>query len=136
METKLKELGIYELREYARKVGVKSPTTKVRAELEREILLAEGKNQKDVDFGKRGRPPKRVLLNVNEKGELKPLPNFYDKQKILAKTKELINFEIFKFTKRVMEILENSIMQFQSEEDKKQYEFIKAFSLLNDLKKK
>ena len=57
----LSKLGVYELRELARQVGVKSPTTKVRAELCDLILKIQNgeiePNQKNLT---KGRPPKSV----------------------------------------------------------------------------
>ena len=57
----LSKLGVYELRDLARQVGVKSPTTKVRAELCDLILKIQNgeiePNQKNLT---KGRPPKSV----------------------------------------------------------------------------
>ena len=58
----LKELGIYELRELARLVGVPSPTTKKREELEDEIIIYS-KRQTAIEpvlQNKKGRPPKSI----------------------------------------------------------------------------
>lgn len=69
----LKELGIYELRELARMLGVHSPTTKKREELEQEIVVCSKKNngqQQNVQTpNKKGRPPKSIkkvenVLNI------------------------------------------------------------------------
>lgn len=55
----LKKLGVYELRELARKLGVHSPTTKVRKVLEAEII--ENSQKEGITPQKRkGRPPKSV----------------------------------------------------------------------------
>lgn len=56
----LKTMGIYELREFARQVGVVSPTTKKRAEL---IAAIEAINNGEVEVAqktRKGRPPKSV----------------------------------------------------------------------------
>ena len=56
----LKTMGIYELREFARQIGVVSPTTKKRAEL---ISAIEAINNGEVKVSqktKKGRPPKSV----------------------------------------------------------------------------
>lgn len=66
----LKELGIYELRELARQVGVESPTTKKRSELCDNILkIYSGEIQPANSNPNKGRPPKsvsRVLSIVQE----------------------------------------------------------------------
>ena len=123
METNLNTLGIYELREYARKVGVKSPTTKVRAELEREILLAtSGKNLNINEQNLRGRPPKRVMLNLDKNGFLKAPPLFkleyYSSFVIDKDVQDLINFEIEEFSKRISAILEKSILKLEDIKNK------------------
>lgn len=59
-EETLNSLGIYELRELARKVGVASPTTKKREELEHEILEINKGNLNPVKSSNRGRPPKTI----------------------------------------------------------------------------
>lgn len=64
-EETLNNLGIYELRELARKVGVASPTTKKREELEHEILEINSGNMAPAKTSKRGRPPK-TISNVNK----------------------------------------------------------------------
>lgn len=57
----LKELGIYELRELARQVGVESPTTKKRAELCENILkISTGEMHPANTNSNKGRPPKSV----------------------------------------------------------------------------
>lgn len=55
----LKKLGIYELRELARKLGVPSPTTKVRSVLENEIIEFSRK-ENSMSQTRKGRPPKSV----------------------------------------------------------------------------
>lgn len=58
---KLKELGIYELRELARMLNVPSPTTKKRKELESDILLFSQEQKLDLNSQiKKGRPPKSI----------------------------------------------------------------------------
>ena len=55
----LKKLGVYELRELARKLGVPSPTTKVRKVLEEEIIEYSQK-EGTMPLKRKGRPPKSV----------------------------------------------------------------------------
>lgn len=63
---KLKELGIFELRNFARSLGVKSPTTLKRDELINEIeMVFSGKKPRYVRTTKQGRPPK-TLTNSSE----------------------------------------------------------------------
>lgn len=64
-EQTLNNLGIYELRELARKVGVSSPTTKKREDLEREILLINNGELSPTKSSNRGRPPK-TISNVDK----------------------------------------------------------------------
>lgn len=59
-EETLNSLGIYELRELARKVGVASPTTKKREELEHEIIEINNGSLAPVKSSNRGRPPKTI----------------------------------------------------------------------------
>lgn len=54
------ELGVYELRELARKLGVKSPTTKKIGQLKQEIKLIQNGQMKGVNTNKIGRPPKSM----------------------------------------------------------------------------
>lgn len=57
----LKELGVYELRELARMVGVSSPTTKKRRELEEAIIeYSTDKELIEKYPPKKGRPPKSI----------------------------------------------------------------------------
>ncbi len=66
-EKLLKNLGIYELRELARNVGVVSPTTKKRKQLEQEIIkISKGELAPVTNASKKGRPPKSIkkLENV------------------------------------------------------------------------
>lgn len=60
-EKLLKNLGIYELRELARNVGVVSPTTKKRKQLEQEIIkISKGELAPVANTNKKGRPPKSI----------------------------------------------------------------------------
>ena len=55
----LKSLGVYELRELARRLGVSSPTTKKRKQLEQEILkISKGEQIAEGKKTNKGRPPK------------------------------------------------------------------------------
>ena len=57
----LKKMGVYELRELARQVGVESPTTKKRAELCDQILkICSGEIQPSHAAVNKGRPPKSI----------------------------------------------------------------------------
>lgn len=63
---KLNSLGIFELRNLARSLGVKSPTTLKRSELISEIeLVFSGKKPKYVRATRQGRPPK-VMSNPSD----------------------------------------------------------------------
>ncbi len=60
----LKELCIYELRHLARDTGVKSPTSKVKQELIKQIIeIREGKREPILERSKKGRPPKVYNFN-------------------------------------------------------------------------
>ena len=57
----LNTLGIYELRELARSIGVSSPTTKKREQLCTEILdISSGAVKVEAKQNKKGRPPKTI----------------------------------------------------------------------------
>jgi transcription termination factor Rho len=66
----LEKLGIFELRNLAREVGVHSPTTYRKEELiENILLIIEGKKEPHIAKSKQGRPPKSIqgvnnLLNI------------------------------------------------------------------------
>ena len=121
METGLDALGIYELREYARRLGVKSPTTKVRAQLIKEIYLISKGKKLEGDIEKqtsKGRPPKRVLLDLDKNGYLNAPPVFkleyYNSFAVGEEVKEAIDIELEKFSKRITKILENAILKFDN----------------------
>lgn len=62
----LNELGVYELRELARTLGVISPTTKKRAQLCNEILeISSGKRKVEARQTNKGRPPKTITKISN-----------------------------------------------------------------------
>lgn len=61
MELNIDELGVYELRELARKLGVKSPTTKKIAQLKQEIKMIQSGQMKGISTNKIGRPPKSMI---------------------------------------------------------------------------
>ncbi len=66
----LSNLGIYELRELARQVGVKSPTTKLRSELCDTILkIKSGEIQPNVANLRKGRPPKSLGKSLTVQNE-------------------------------------------------------------------
>lgn len=59
LEQKLNELNIFALRDLARKTGVKTPTSKKKEELIREIVeIMTGKKKPEEQKTKQGRPPK------------------------------------------------------------------------------
>ncbi len=66
MEFNIDELGVYELRELARKLGVKSPTTKKIAQLKEEIGLIQSGRMKGVSTNKIGRPPKSMTRQAGD----------------------------------------------------------------------
>ena len=62
----LKNLGVYELRELARQVGIISPTTKKRKQLEQEILkISKGEAERQTKTTNKGRPPKSIKKMEN-----------------------------------------------------------------------
>ena len=66
MELNIDELGVYELRELARKLGVKSPTTKKIAQLKEEIRLIQSGQMRGVSTNKIGRPPKSMTRQAGD----------------------------------------------------------------------
>lgn len=65
-EEVLKNLGVYELRELARRIGVSSPTTKKRKQLEQEILkISKGEANPVIKKNNKGRPPKSIKKMEN-----------------------------------------------------------------------
>lgn len=59
MENKLNELNIFALRDFARRTGVTSPTSKKKEELIKEIVeILSGEKQPKQNRTKQGRPPK------------------------------------------------------------------------------
>ena len=60
------ELGVYELRELARKLGVKSPTTKKIGQLKEEIKLIQNGQMKAINTNKIGRPPKSMSRQTTD----------------------------------------------------------------------
>ena len=64
MENKLNELNIFALRDFARHTGVKSPTSKKKNQLIKEIIeITSGQKQPNVNKSKQGRPPKLFGYN-------------------------------------------------------------------------
>lgn len=77
---KLNELGIFELRNLARSLGVKSPTTLRRNELISEIeMVFSGKKPRYVRTTRQGRPPK-TLSNSTELMNNIIIPIEYDRE--------------------------------------------------------
>lgn len=96
-ENKIKELGIFELRNLARGLGVKSPTSLKRDDLLQEIqLVLSGQKPKYVRATKQGRPPK-VLSNSEELMSI-ITPVEYDKGNY-----EFVN-QVFSFNDSEMEL--------------------------------
>ena len=59
LEKKLNELNIFALRDFARKTGVSSPTSKKKEQLIKEIIeITTGKKSPNEQKSKQGRPPK------------------------------------------------------------------------------
>ena len=59
LDQNLDDMSIFALREFARRVGVASPTSKKKEQLIAEILeIREGKRQPALNTQKHGRPPK------------------------------------------------------------------------------
>lgn len=69
----LNKLGIYELRELARSMGIPSPTTKKRKELCEQILkVSTGEKKIEIKKNNKGRPPKSVTKMVSFVNEFVP----------------------------------------------------------------
>ena len=67
MEEKLNELNIFALRDFARKTGVKSPTSKKKEQLIQEILeITSGAKKPEAVKNKQGRPPKVFDYNFSQ----------------------------------------------------------------------
>lgn len=91
----LKNLGVYELRELARKLGVPSPTTKVRKVLEEEII--EYSQKENIMLQKRkGRRPKSVKTQSVEDALDIFLPKTYS-EIILLQHKEKEDTDLMQF---------------------------------------
>ena len=75
----LQRLSVYTLRNIAREIGVKSPTTLTKQSLIEEILQIESGKRKPCEPSKRGRPSidclenkgNKILLEIREKHALK-----------------------------------------------------------------
>jgi len=66
MENKLNEYNIFALRDLARRTGVKSPTSKKKEVLIREIIdIRSGKQAPQVEEKRQGRPPKTFGYNMS-----------------------------------------------------------------------
>lgn len=99
-EEMLKNLGVYELRELARTLGVVSPTTKKRGELCSEILtISSGEVKAEPKQNNKGRPPKSVTKISNIVEEFipqsilnlqKPVANSYSSILKLAQAPSLL----------------------------------------------
>ncbi len=63
LDKNLEDMSIFALREFARRVGVASPTSKKKEQLIAEIIeIREGKRQPNLNSQKHGRPPKQNNL--------------------------------------------------------------------------
>lgn len=94
-ESLLKNLGIYELRELARNVGVVSPTTKKRKQLEEEIIkISKGELAPVTNPSRKGRPPKsiRKIENVVDVFIPKELWEINLNKKMEEKLDNVLNF--------------------------------------------
>ena len=96
-EKYLESLGIYDLRNLARILNVKRPTTKIKSELIEEIL--KNKDNYVYKNNRKGRPPKSNIFSEKQMNliffeeNLKKVAveldkNFFEYQKILIKLKE------------------------------------------------
>lgn len=115
----LKELGIYELRELARQVGVESPTTKKRAELCEHILkISSGEMQPTNANPNKGRPPKSVsrALGIAQEVFPKELLNL----KTPKKQSELCFSNILKFS-------QNQLVNFNRDDEHNVEGYIKIY---------
>lgn len=66
VENKLNEYNIFALRDLARRTGVKSPTSKKKDVLIREIMaIRSGKQAPQVEEKRQGRPPKTFAYNMS-----------------------------------------------------------------------
>jgi len=66
LQDKLNELNIFALRDLARHTGVKSPTSKKKEQLIKEIVeITSGEKKPDVNKNKQGRPPKVFGYNFS-----------------------------------------------------------------------
>lgn len=99
-EELLKNMGVYELRELARQVGVSSPTTKKRKQLEQEILkIAKGESNPQIKKSQKGRPPKSIKKVENV------LDVFVPKQLLEITFNKKVDNEI----KQLLKLCSNSI---------------------------
>lgn len=89
-ETMLEKLGVYELRELARSIGVSSPTTKKRKELCENILkISRGEQKVEIKKSNKGRPPKTVgkiasFINEFIPEEILSIQKFPDNNNVLT----------------------------------------------------
>lgn len=79
----LEKMGIYQLRVYARQVGVKLATTLRKADLVDAVLkIMSGEKERYIKTTKKGRPPKEILnINTTSLSQSEPLfvvPNSYE----------------------------------------------------------
>jgi len=82
---KLNELGIFEIRNLAREVGVYSPTTLKKQELIEKILrIMEGQDEPYIKKTKQGRPPKNLTSINNLVDVIVPSKIFENKKTITA----------------------------------------------------
>ncbi len=66
LKEQLEDLNIFALREYARRMGVNSPTSKKKDELIKEILDIKNGVKSPVNSTNKGRPPKEFTFNIME----------------------------------------------------------------------
>ncbi len=87
----LNDLSIFALRDFARKVGVKSPTSKTKAQLIKEICeIKSGEREPDLSSSRHGRPPKN---NISFLDDLNLNPQPFSKNIVFCQPK--VNFEYF-----------------------------------------
>ena len=86
LEKRLNELNIFALRDFARHTGVKSPTSKKKEQLIKEIIeITSGEKQPNVNKSKQGRPPKVFDYNFS---------NMFNSQNGLDLAKKTLNQEV------------------------------------------
>ena len=77
----LENYSIYDLRTIAREVGVKAPTTLRKQELLDEILLISSGKKQPSSPSKRGRPIKKLGIDISKTANILDEKTLYEKNK-------------------------------------------------------